>query len=255
VRKILEVKASIGLHKARVVDMEQVSFLVSKPENVQFAQQVADEAVTLVRNNGQALPLPRLLPPPTGSEAFQAPVRPGKQVVTIVISDSVSGEWGRAFARAFRERRADATFFRVDNELAGALAPRILQAVEKAERVVVAAYIVPTAARQVLVNGELTNTIDLPPASGELLRQILETAGAKTAVVAIGSPYVAKDFPGVPTYLCTFSNAASSEVSAVKALFGELQSRGKLPVTLPGIAQRGFSLPWPSSLEAAASGR
>ena len=253
VRKILELKASIGLHKARLVDLEQIPYLVSKPENVQFAQQVADEAVTLVRSNGQVLPFPK--PPPYHAETgvFAPPVKPPGQVVAIVISDSVSGEWGRAFERAFRERRTGVTFFRVDNGLAGVLGPGILQAVTEAERVVVATYIAPTAGKKILVNGELTNTLDLQQASSTLLRQILEVAGARTAVVAVGNPYVAQNFPAVQTYLCTFSDASSSEVSAVKALFGELQSHGKLPVTLPGIAQRGFYLPWPSPLEAAAS--
>jgi beta-N-acetylhexosaminidase len=253
VRKILDLKASIGLHKARLVDLEQVPYLVSKPENVQFAQQVADQAVTLVRSNGQVLPFPKLPPPHAETEVFAAPMKPAGQVVAIVISDSVSGEWGRAFERAFRERRPGVTFFRIDNFLAGVLGPRILQAIKEAERVVVATYVAPTAGKRVVVNGELTNTVDLQPASSTLLGQILEVAGARTAVVAVGNPYVAQNFPAVQTYLCTFSDASSSEVSAVKALFGELQSHGKLPVTLPGIAQRGFYLPWPSPLEAAAS--
>jgi len=33
---------------------------------------------------------------------------------------------------------------------------------------------------------------------------------------------------------------------AAKALFGEIQNHAKLPVTLPGIAPRGFFLPWPT---------
>src|SRR5215471_10499561 len=50
VRKILEMKASVGLNdeKARFVDLEQVPYRVSRPEDMQFAQQVADRAVTLV---------------------------------------------------------------------------------------------------------------------------------------------------------------------------------------------------------------
>jgi len=39
--------------------------------------------------------------------------------------------------------------------------------------------------------------------------------------------------------MCTYSNASSSELSAVKVLFGELKPIGKLPVTLPGLAPRG----------------
>src|SRR5947209_20392369 len=51
VRKILEMKASVGLHKARLVDLEQVAWMVKKREDLTFAQQVADEAVTRFRDN------------------------------------------------------------------------------------------------------------------------------------------------------------------------------------------------------------
>jgi len=61
-------------------------------------------------------------------------------------------------------------------------------------------------------------------------------------VLAVGNPYVAKDFPEVQNYLCTFSAAPVSELSAVKALFGEIPLRGHLPVTIPGIANRGAGI-------------
>jgi beta-N-acetylhexosaminidase len=55
----------------------------------------------------------------------------------------------------------------------------------------------------------------------------------------MGNPYLAKDFPEVQNYLCTFSAAPVSELSAAKALFGEMAIQGHLPVTIPGIAARG----------------
>ena len=255
VKKILEMKASVGLDKNRFVDLQQVSYLVSKPEDLQFAQQVADEAVTLVRNNGQVLPIQKLQVPPTEAEIFQANVKPSNKIVSIVITDAVRGEWGQAFEAAFKQRRADATFFHIDNSVAGVLMPEVLQAVKDAEKVVVAAYIVPTPAKQVMVDGKLANTVSLEQASGELLRQVLEMAAPKTAVIALGNPYVAQNFPDVQTYICTYSNATSSELSAVKGVFGELQAHGKLPVTLPGIAERGFSLPWPAQGSGVGSGQ
>jgi beta-N-acetylhexosaminidase len=242
VRRILEMKASLGLNKARLVDLEQVSHLVSTTEEMQFAQQVADDSITLVRDNGQALPLSKFQRPPAESETFQAPVQRSNQVVAIILTDSVRGIWGRAFESALRARRADATVIYVDNDLAAPLAPTILQAVKDAGRVVVAAYVAPTAAKQVVVNGKIVNTVGLQEATGNLLHQVLEVGAAKTAVIAMGNPYVAQNFNEIQTYLCTFSDVSSSEVSAVKVLFGELQPRGKLPVTLPGIAARGFSL-------------
>ena len=242
VRKILGMKASIGLYEARLVDLEQVAHLVSRPEDMQFAQQVADQAVTLVRNNNQVLPLPKLQPAPAESEIFRAPVQPGNQVVAIILTDTLHGDSGHNFENALKLRRADATVFFVDNSVAAALSPEILHAVKDAARVVVAAYVVPVPAKQVMVNGKLVNSVGLDQGTGELLRQVLALAAAKTAVIAMGNPYVAENFPQIQTYLCTYSNASSSELSAVKALFGEIQPQGKLPVTLPGIARRGFSM-------------
>jgi beta-N-acetylhexosaminidase len=238
VKRILETKASLGLHKARLVDLSQVPYVVSRQTDMQFAQQVADEAVTLVRDDGQILPLARFQPPAVESETFQAAVKPSAKVVAIVITESVHGSTGRGFETAFKSRRADATFFYVDNALANLLEPEILEAVQQAERVVVAAYIVPTAAKQVLVDGKLVNSVSLEQASGEMLAHVLDAAASKTVVVAMGNPYVAQDFPKVQTYICTYSNSPSSEQSAVKELFGELKAQGKLPVTLPGIAPR-----------------
>ena len=241
VRKVLEMKAAVGLHKERLVDLQQVPWMVDKPADMAFAQQTADEALTLVRDNHHVIPVARLAPPPTESETFQPAIAPTTQVVAIVITDNIKGEWGHVFEAALKERRADATIFYVDNNLATPLAPQILKAVGSAEKVLVAAYIVPTPAKQVMVDGKLVNSVGLEQSTGELLRRILETSAQKTAVIAMGNPYVAQNFPAVETYLCTYSNASSSELSAVKALFGELEPRGKLPVTLPGIAERGFS--------------
>lgn len=242
VRKILEMKASVDLYKTRLVDLDQVSRLVSKPEDMQFAQQIADQAVTLVRDNHQVLPLATLQAAASESEIFRNSAQPETQVVAILMTDSIHGPEGRAFENALKARRADATVFYVDNTVAAVLSPEILQAVRQATKVIVAAYIVPVPAKQVVVNGKLVNSVGLEESGGELLRNVLDIAAAKTAVVAMGSPYVAQNFLNVQTYICTYSNASSSEISAIKVLFGELKPQGKLPVTLPGIAQRGFSL-------------
>jgi beta-N-acetylhexosaminidase len=120
------------------------------------------------------------------------------------------------------------------------MAEEILRAVRQADHVVVAAYVTPVAAKQVLVNGKLVNSVGLEQASQDLMSRVLETAGSKTAVLAMGNPYIAQSLPGVSTYICAYSSSSTSEISAVKLLFGELQAHGRLPVTLPGIAPIGF---------------
>jgi beta-N-acetylhexosaminidase len=77
---------------------------------------------------------------------------------------------------------------------------------------------------------------------------LLDHAAEKTAVVAMGNPYLASDFPKIENYVCAFSNATVSEVSAVKALFGEIPIRGRLPVTIPNVALRGAGIDRPAQV-------
>jgi beta-N-acetylhexosaminidase len=114
---------------------------------------------------------------------------------------------------------------------------------------VAAVYVVPTAGRIAKADaGGLKNSVGLADASGALLQNILDRSAQKTAVLAMGNPYLAQDFPAVQNYICTFSNATVSEVSAVKALFGEIAIHGHLPVSIPNIAQRGAGIERPSQV-------
>jgi beta-N-acetylhexosaminidase len=92
----------------------------------------------------------------------------------------------------------------------------------------------------------VTNSVGLSDASGALLQKVLDHAAEKTAVLAMGNPYLAQDFPAVQNYVCTFSNATVSEVSVVKALFGEIPIKGHLPVSIPTIAPRGAGIERPA---------
>jgi beta-N-acetylhexosaminidase len=98
---------------------------------------------------------------------------------------------------------------------------------------------VPTA-------GKVGNSVAMADATGALLQQVLDRAAEKTAVVAMGNPYLAAAFPKIENYICTFSNASVSEIAAVKALFGEIAIRGHLPVSIPNVAQRGAGIERPA---------
>src|SRR5262249_5062544 len=93
VEKILEMKAAVGLDRARMVDLEQVAHRVSRQEDLDFAQHVADDAMTLVRDNGKVLPLSSLTPRLAGN-AFQTPQPPGSRLVAIILTDSIRGDSG-----------------------------------------------------------------------------------------------------------------------------------------------------------------
>jgi beta-N-acetylhexosaminidase len=62
------------------------------------------------------------------------------------------------------------------------------------------------------------------------------------ALIAMGNPYLLRNFPDVTAYMTTYTTVPPAELSAVKALFGEMPISGKLPVTIPGLANYGDGL-------------
>jgi beta-N-acetylhexosaminidase len=241
VLKILKAKASLGLQDARMVDVNAIANLVGKPGNVAFGQQVADAAVTLVRDNGKVLPLKSSLQNRGTTKAalpYTTQEETHNQAVAVLFSDDVRTESGRAFGREFRARVPDARVIYIDPRIAAGMSSDVWKAVDEAKSVVAVVYVIPSA-------GKVGNSMAMADATGALLQQVLDRAADKTAVVAMGNPYLASDFPKIENYVCTFSNATVSEVSAVKALFGEIAIHGRLPVSIPNVAQRGTGLDRP----------
>jgi beta-N-acetylhexosaminidase len=244
VLKILKAKASLSLHKTRLVNVDALSTLVGTPENLALGQQIADDAVTLVRDNEKVLPIK--------SYGTRAPVLPYQKeeevrdnVVAIIFSDDMRTEAGRALERHIRSRVPDANVIYVDPGVAGVMTDDVLKAVINAQTVIAAVYQVPVPGR--VANAKNSSSpVGLSDAGEVLLQKVLDQAADKTVVVAMGNPYLAQNFPAIQNYLCTFSNATVSEISAARALFAEIPIRGHLPVSIPNIAPRGAGIERPA---------
>jgi len=242
VRKILELKASLGLNKARLVDPGQLSSLIAKPENLAVGQRIADEAIALVRDNGKVIPLQSFAASSGTTEArlpYQSLTEVSNRLVVVIFSDDLRTDSGRMLERQILARVPDAHVIYVDPRSAAGMKSPVVEAVAAAEHVIAAVYVVPTAGKAMrAAGGGLTNTVAMDDATGPLLNAILDRAASRTVVLAMGNPYVVQDFPAIQNYVCAFSNATVSETAAVKAIFGEIPISGHLPVTIPGMAFR-----------------
>jgi len=256
VRKILELKASLGLHKARLVDPAQLSSAIAKPENVAVGQRIADEAITLVRDNGKVIPLQSSLGTLKPALPYQSVTEVSNRLVAVIFADDLRTDSGRMLEHQILARVPDARVIYVDARSAAGMKPSVVEAVEAAVHVIAAVYVVPTAGKAMRAAGALKNedlknegfknTVALDAATGSLLTAILDRAAQRTVVLAMGNPYLVQDFPAIENYVCAFSNATVSETAAVKAIFGEIPIGGHLPVTIPGIASRGEGLERPA---------
>jgi beta-N-acetylhexosaminidase len=224
VRRLLLVKAKVGLDTPgrHLVDLNQIQYNVGKPSNYALAQEVADHAVTLVRDENHMLPFDR------GQN--------GQVLVVIFVSDA-HGDDGRVLEHEIRSRTPGARVIYVDRRSAAVEAEGISALLPNARHVIAAVYSVsqpgPAEVAATSASGLAAQ------GSAGILRNVLDIAGDRTIVVTLGSPYSILNFPSERSYLCTYSWLPTSERSAAKALFGEIPIHGKLPVTLPGIAKRG----------------
>ena len=75
----------------------------------------------------------------------------------------------------------------------------------------------------------------------ELVRQVLKL-GIPTVVVAARLPYDLVAFPEAGTFICTYSILEPSMQALAKALFGKIEFKGQLPVSIPGLYPVGHAM-------------
>ncbi len=240
VLKILRAKASVGLNRATQVDINAVNRIVAQPASLATAEDIADDAVTLVRDNHQVLPLKATRKGTNaGQHAYPSTAENRDRTVLLIFTDDSRSDAGRVLEHQVRARIPNAKTIYIDSRDAAVLTQPVMDAVNQAQAVIAAIYLSPQG-------GASTNRIALQNVSAALLENVLRNVADKTVVIALGNPYIAAQLPEVKTYVCTFSDAQVSELSAAKAIFGEIPMSGRLPVTIPNIAIRGVGLGGPS---------
>lgn len=225
VARVLRAKARLGLDLERTVEPEAINRVIAKEEFVKTAQEVADRAVTLLRDDQNALPLDPRRPP---------------RIFLLAVSGDLDPYPAEVLAYQLNRRGVDLQTVRVDTKFVRASLPGQASAVtlpspESYDLAVLALFVRVADSK---------GTVALPPEEAALAEQVL--AGPKPVItIALGSPYLAQRFPQAKTFLWTFSNTDVAERAAVRALFGEIAIGGRLPVSVPEAAARGAGLDRP----------
>ena len=93
-----------------------------------------------------------------------------------------------------------------------------------------------------------TNRLDLAPPVIDLLQDLARASGRRNqpfVTAFFGSPYVPLTVPDLPAMLLTYDLSDHAELSAVRAMVGEVPISGKLPISLPGTFPVGHGLSRP----------
>src|SRR5271167_1137708 len=166
VLKILRAKASVGLNKSKLVDISAINEIVARPASLATAEQIADSAVTLVRDNHQMLPLKSAH---TGTNvpqnAYQPVAETHNRTLVLIFTEDSRSDWGRLLDQQVRLRISDAHVMYIDPRDAAGLRKPVMDAVQQAEKVVAAVYVAPSAGRP-------ANSMSVQDALAALLREV-----------------------------------------------------------------------------------
>jgi len=225
VERVLRAKAMTGLHRTRTVNLDALANIVGGRAHEAVADAISEKSITLVRDQRNQVPLK--LPHDA-------------QVLYLSVLDSPAG-WGiaapsRTFIPELKQRWHTVTSVEV-SERSTANELELLRAMAPRYDAVIASVFVRAASG--------SGRMDLPPNMQSLLRAIArQTEQSRKPFVAVlfGNPYTATFLQDVPAIVLTYDFYDRAERSAVKALAGESPIAGKLPIGLPGVAERGAGL-------------
>ena len=192
----------------------ELSVIRSK-EHCALAQEVANRAVTLVRNDAQLLPL--TLKP----DACLAVITPEFKELTPA-DTSVSET--QKLAEAIRQYHPDVDEFVVPHLPDAATVAALRERMKKYDLVIVGTIEASRQQEQAdLVNVLLKNDIQI-------------------ITVAMRTPYDLVAYPEAETYICTYSIQEPVMHAVAAALFGEIPFLGKLPTQIPSMYKIGHGL-------------
>jgi beta-N-acetylhexosaminidase len=212
VRKVLAAKARVGLAKHRLVDLDAITEVLQSPEAEARAQETADRAVTLVRNQGAPVPL-----------------RNTDKACLFVLVDNRFSQQGRQVIQEVTARSPQTQVRTLDAAVPEIELKEGVDLAGGCSVSIVAAFVTASANR---------GNVALPGALPDFVNALVDS---KTPVVflSFGNPYLLRAFPNVAGYMAMFSTVPVAEIAAAKALFGEVPIRGRMPVTIPGLSKMG----------------
>lgn len=223
--RVLALKARLGLHRTRSVDLNAVMTAVGTRAAADTARVTAERAITLLRDARASVPLTT---PRSG------------RVLYLSVLDYPSN-WriaapSRTLLPELRKRWDTVTAVELsDRSTADEL--ELVRAMAAGHDAVVAGVFVRASSG--------SGRLDLGPGIVRLLQDLAAaSARRKQPLVAafFGSPYAAVAAADLPAVLVTYDFGDYAEAAAVRAIAGEISIQGTLPVALGDGAGVGFGV-------------
>ena len=210
-------KHAVGLFENRITPIDQIDRIVSAPDVTQLTDEIANAAITLVRQGEGDLPLDR-----------------SKKIAVLGISNGFDGgAVMNPLASTLRSNGLKFTQAYLQENSLQAQVDAARKAVNEADTIVVGLY--------GRVRSGAKNSVGIPENGAAILREAL-AANKKIIGISFGNPYILMSFPEMKTNIVAYGDMPSLGRAAGRAILGLQPITGKLPISLPGLHPRGTGI-------------
>lgn len=216
VRKILAWKYELGLDKRKITSLDVIDKTVSSESSRQLSNEIAESAITLVKSETGVLPLAK-----------------DKKIFLLGITNGDD----RSFAAGTLQRTLRQAGIRFESVI---LDDRSTEEEIKVARKKAGQADIVLAGLFGRVRSGAKNSVGIPEAGAKLLRELLQS-DKKTVSLSFGNPYLLNNFPEMKTYVVAYGDMSSLQRATARALVGEIDFKGKLPVTI-GVYKAGAGI-------------
>ena len=216
VRRVLQLKRSVGLFRERTVPLDSVPAVVGSAAFRATARDIAARSVVMVKDVG-------------GTIHGLKSARPALTLVTY--AEEEHRAVGLTLAAELRAQGFSVTLSRLWPSSGPASYDSAAVAIARNPVTIFAAAGRPAAA---------CGTVGLNPALGTLIGA---TARARpTILVSLGNPYLISQVPEVGSYLIGWCSNPVTEQAVARALAGAAPITGRLPISIPPLYLRGWGV-------------
>ncbi len=208
VRRLLRLKADLGLFRNSLLDLDNGDRVIGHAKSHALAQEIAERAITLVKDEQSLLPLN---------------TKPVRAIVNL--HDVNTRHEINLFQSEMQQLHPEASLFNLDLSDNTADYAAVLDSIPSESVVIIGGFI---------RYGAYKGHIDLSPDQINFIR-MLQQKTPNVVLYSFGNPYILRHFPDLSTALCGFGWQPVCQMAAAKALTGQIDITGKMPVTVPGI--------------------
>ncbi|NQV43120.1 MAG: serine hydrolase [Candidatus Marinimicrobia bacterium] len=215
--RILTLKQKLGLDKKKTLSLSDMQSRLGNIHNKAVAQDIMSKAVTLVRDNQHLVPVS---------------MTDSQQVYIVDIRDWAHDHDQSTVMNELQRALPNSSSWILDNTDDGFTYDQVLGSIPDSARVIVNIF------SRTKMNKD---RVLLPP----LQSAFIDSLSDKTPhliVTSFGTPYLIRAFPDIPTYLVTYSDQTEMQRALARAVLGKADITGRLPITIPGIAEHGDGL-------------